>query len=124
MNERLAEAPLTTYNAHLQRGELAYQYDKRLNRAIFFPRVIPEDAIIEWRMSQGRGAVYSSTVVFPRGGTPYNVALIDLDEGFRLMSRVESPDPMDVAIGQRVVARFLPGEGEEPPMVVFDRVDA
>jgi uncharacterized OB-fold protein len=40
--------------------------------------------------------------VYPRKGEPYNVALIDCDEGFRLMSRVEGIPPMDVAIGTRV----------------------
>ena len=123
MYERIAESPLSTFVAHMERGELAYQYDNVRGRAIFFPRVIPEKGSIEWRVSQGRGTVHSSTVVFPRGGTPYNVALVDLDEGFRMMSRVEGPDPMQVAIGQRVQARILPAEGEDLPLVVFDRMD-
>ncbi|GAA5236464.1 OB-fold domain-containing protein [Verticiella sediminum] len=124
MNERIAQSPLATYTAHLQRGALAYQYDKERDHAVFFPRVIPENGSVEWRVSQGRGTVYSSTVVFPRGAAPYNVALIDLDEGFRMMSRVECPDPMQVTIGQRVSARIVRAEGEELPLVVFDRVDA
>ena len=117
------ESPLTTYGRHLSKGELAYQFDPDQGRAIFYPRVIPEGSGIEWRVSEGLGTVYSSTVVFPRGGTPYNVALIELDEGFRMMSRVETEDPMEVTIGQRVQARILPAVGEEHPLVVFDRVD-
>lgn len=124
MSERIVESPLATYTAHLRRGELAYQYDKARHRAIFFPRVGSGNGSIEWRVSLGHGTVHSSTVVFPRGAPPYNVALIDLDEGFRMMSRVESPDPMHVVIGQRVSARILSAEGDEQPLVVFDRVDA
>jgi uncharacterized OB-fold protein len=45
-------------------------------------------------VSKGRGTVYATTVVHPAEGAPYNVALIDCDEGFRLMSRVEDIAPM------------------------------
>ena len=37
----------------------------------------------------GRGVVYATTAVYRRDGEPYNVALVDLEEGFRMMSRVE-----------------------------------
>ena len=36
---------------------------------------------------------------------PYTVATVELDEGPRLLGRVEPPAP--VAIGDRVVARFV-----------------
>ena len=46
--------------------------------------------------------MYSSTVIHAKGLDPYNVALIDLDEGFRMMSRVEEIAPYEVSIGMRV----------------------
>ena len=52
-------------------------------------------------------------------GEPYNVALIDCDEGFRLMSRVEEIDPMQVKIGMRVRFRLHRPGGDEPPYPVF-----
>jgi hypothetical protein len=33
-------SPLATYNAHLEKGELAYQFSPAANRAVFFPRVL------------------------------------------------------------------------------------
>jgi uncharacterized OB-fold protein len=41
-------------------------------------------------------------VIYSRDEKPYNVALIDVDEGYRMMSRVEGIDPEDIRIGMRV----------------------
>jgi acetyl-CoA acetyltransferase len=68
---------------------------------------------LEWRVSAGLGTVYSTTVVHPVDGKPFNVALIDLDEGFRMMSRVEDIAPADVAVGMRVVFRVHQSAGEQ-----------
>lgn len=60
--------------------------------------------------SAGRGVVYAfvtaHVAVSPgyNGELPYTVATVELDEGPRLLGRVESQDP--VAIGARVAARF------------------
>jgi uncharacterized protein len=120
--ERLAESPLTTYQRHLDRGELAYQWSVDANRAVFYPRVIcpyTGSERLEWRLSAGLGTVYATTVTHPREGAPYNVALIDVDEGFRLMSRVEDIAPEDVRIGMRVTFRAHKPAGDEPAYPVF-----
>ena len=61
---------------------------------------------LTWVDASGEGTVHSTTVVARKAeqGGPYNVALIDLDEGVRMMSRVEGVAPDAVAIGQRVAA--------------------
>ena len=51
-------------------------------------------------------------------GGDYNVVLVDLDEGVRLMSRVEGVDPHSVKIGQRVKARVQVTDGKG--LVLFD----
>ena len=117
-----ATSPLGAYLDHLRRGELAYQFSAAANAAVFYPRVIcpftgSDD--LQWRISKGLGTVYATTVVTPQKGDPYNVALIDLDEGFRLMSRVEDIPPLDVRIGMRVKFRVHAAEGDEPPYPVF-----
>jgi uncharacterized OB-fold protein len=121
--ERIAESPLATYQAHLERGELAYQWSPEANRAVFYPRVIcpfTGSERLEWRVSAGLGTVYATTVVHPaREGAPYNVALIDCDEGFRLMSRVEDVAPETVRIGMRVRFRVHRPVGDDPPYPVF-----
>jgi hypothetical protein len=116
------QSPLNTYLAHLEKGELAYQFSPEAGRAVFYPRVLcpfTGSGKLEWRVSKGLGTVYSTTVVHPAKGGPYNVALIDCDEGFRLMSRVEDIDPMAVKIDQRVRFRVHRPGGEEPPYPVF-----
>jgi uncharacterized OB-fold protein len=115
-------SPLATYISHLEKGELAYQFSPEANRAVFFPRVLcpfTGSDRLEWRVSRGRGTVYATTVVYPAEGTPFNVALVDCDEGFRLMSRVEEIAPEQVAIGMRVKFRVHRPGGEEAPTPVF-----
>jgi len=115
-------SPLNRYLAHLEKGELAYQYSPEAGKAVFYPRLLcpfTGSANLEWRVSQGTGTVHATTVVHPAQGTPFNVALIDCDEGFRLMSRVEGIDPMKVRIGQRVRFRVHRPGGDDPPCPVF-----
>jgi uncharacterized OB-fold protein len=115
-------SPLTTYLEHLGKAELAYQFSPEANAAVFYPRVIcpfTGSDRLEWRVSKGMGTVHATTVVSPQQGAPYNVALIDIDEGFRMMSRVEDIAPLDVRIGMRVKFRVHQAEGDEPPYPVF-----
>jgi uncharacterized OB-fold protein len=116
------DSPLTTYLGHLERNELAYQFSPEAERAVFYPRVVcpfTGSDRLEWRVSKGLGTVYATTVVHPGEGKPFNVALIDCDEGFRLMSRVEDIAPEEVRIGQRVRFRVHRPGGDEPPCPVF-----
>ena len=115
-------SPYATYVSHLEKGELAYQFSPAANRAVFYPRVLcpfTGSDKLEWRVSKGSGTVYATTIVHPAEGAPFNVALIDCDEGFRLMSRVEDIAPMDVKIGMRVRFRVHKPGGEEDPIPVF-----
>lgn len=115
------KSPNAVYTEHCTAGELAYQVDTQTGKAVFYPRVMApgSGAALEWRISKGHGTVYATTAVANRGAPSHNVALIDLDEGFRLMSRVEGIDAMAVKIGQRVQMRMAPGEGDQPPYPVF-----
>lgn len=90
-------APLTTFADHCARGELAYTVDAD-GRPVWPPRWG-----LAWRVSAGRGEVHATTTVRRRGEEPHNVALVALDEGFRMMSRVEADE---VAVGMRVEVRF------------------
>ena len=122
-----AVSPLKTYVDHLERNELAYQYSPEADRAVFYPRVLcpfTGSTRLEWKISAGLGTVYATTVVHPQEGPPYNVALIDCDEGFRLMSRVEDVAPDKVAIGMRVRFRVHQPGGDEPPCPVFVPTEA
>lgn len=124
--ERTTESPLAIYQSHLEKGELAYQWSPAADRAVFYPRVIcpfSGSDQLEWRVSAGLGTVYAATVTHPREGAAYNVALIDCDEGFRLMSRVEEIAPDAVRIGMRVRFRVHRPDGDEPAYPVFVPVE-
>lgn len=116
------KSPLAMYVEHLEKDELAYQFSPEANKPVFYPRIIcpfTGSDRLEWRVSKGMGTVHATTVVYPQNGQPYNVALIDMDEGFRMMSRVEAVAPLDVHIGMRVKFRVHKAEGDEPPYPVF-----
>jgi len=115
-------SPLQRYLGFLENGELAYQYSPAVGRAVFFPRVAcpySGQENLEWRVSSGRGVVYAMTTVHPASGEPYNVALIDCVEGFRMMSRVEGLPAAEIRIGMAVELRIIPRAGDEPPLPVF-----
>ena len=125
MQSLMQQSPLGTYLEHLKKGELAYQVTAS-GEAIFYPRAVAPvtGGDLTWRVSKGLGTVYSTTVVYYKDEQPLNVALIDMDEGFRLMSRVEDIDPMQVKIGMRVRFRAHPGDQKQPPYPVFTSVEA
>ncbi|HUI02916.1 MAG TPA: Zn-ribbon domain-containing OB-fold protein, partial [Acidimicrobiales bacterium] len=67
---------------------------------------------VVWEEACGRGSVYSFTVIRQnyarpfRDQIPYVVALVDLEEGPRLMTNVVGCAPEDVRIGMAVRATF------------------
>lgn len=114
------------YQAALDQGRFLLQRCDGCGRAIFFPReACPHcgSGSLQWAAPSGLGSVYSTTVVRRKveAGGDLNVALIDLDEGVRLMSRVEGLAPAEVRIGQRVRARVQLNEGRG--LLVFDPLE-
>lgn len=109
----MKRSPADVYLEHCRRHELAYQVDEHA-RPVFRPRVGDR---LQWRVSAGRGTVYAVTVVHPRGDAEaYNIVLVDLDEGFRMMSSVIGGGP--VVIGARVEVRWREEDGA--PVPVFE----
>ncbi|MBI4184061.1 MAG: Zn-ribbon domain-containing OB-fold protein [Proteobacteria bacterium] len=116
--------PDALFEEGLKAGRLRIQRCQRSGRCFFPPRLLspysgtPE---VEWVEVSGRGTVYSTTVVRqrPERGGDYNIALVDLEEGGRMMTRVEGVPPAEVRIGMRVKARIASGP-EGAPVVLFD----
>jgi uncharacterized OB-fold protein len=113
----MPESPAAAFQAHCRAGRLAFQVAPD-GSAVFPPRLAAPGtgAPLRWSVSAGRGAVYAVTVVRRRGEEPSSVVLVDLDEGFRMMSRVEGLAPEDVTIGLRLTARFT---DDDPPVAFF-----
>lgn len=118
--------PDAEHQAHLTEGRLMLLRSRSGGRAFFHPRVAQPGTgatDLEWVEASGRGVVYSTTVV--RAKPPaesYNVALIDLAEGPRLMSKVVGLAPEAVRIGMAVRSRI--DATEAGPLLVFEPVDA
>lgn len=99
-------APGVVYDRFLSDGILAYQRCAECGRAIFHPRVLCRfcgSDSLRWHRSAGRGTVYAVTALHPRNEEDYNVSLVDVDEGFRMMSNVIGVQPSEVRIGARVL---------------------
>jgi uncharacterized protein len=114
------EAPALAYRRHLENGKLGYQRCADCSAAVFYPRVLCPvcgSGALEWRESAGRGTVYATTAVHSRDRDPRNVALVDLDEGFRMMSRVEGVPAEEVEIGARVSLEVRHRDEDEPVAV-------
>jgi uncharacterized OB-fold protein len=114
--------PDIEYLEHLKAGRFVLQRSQSSGRHVFYPRVAEPGTgaqDLEWVDASGLGAVYAMTVIHPKPpAEPYNVVLVDLDEGPRMMSRVEHLEDSPLQIGMRVKARIVAADGE--PYVVFD----
>lgn len=88
--------------------EFRFQRCNDCGKAQFYPRAICFDchgSNLTWEVSVGKGTVHSATTVhrgpsvaFKADG-PYQVALVDMDEGFRFMANVRGAE---AEIGTRV----------------------
>ena len=78
--------------------------------AAYCPECLDENA--QWTPMSGRGIVFSSIVFHQvyhpgfKNDVPYNVSLIQLDEGPRLFSNVVGVPPGSVKVGDRVEVQF------------------
>ena len=112
MTAALANAigPDATYAAFLANGSFKIQRCI-CGEHLFFPRMACTHCgsfELSWVDASGGATLYSFTVVArkPSLGGDYNVALVDLDEGPRLMSRIAQV-PLDrLSIGMRLRARI------------------
>jgi uncharacterized OB-fold protein len=77
---------------------------------------------LEWRPASGRGTVHSFTVDHKGhpaigGGTPFVIALVDLDEGARVMTNVVGCPPDAVSVGLAVRVTWEPlSDGRQLPL--------
>ena len=110
------------YRSFLDRQIFALPKCTKCNQFHFFPRVVcPHcgEFELEWLAVSGKGQVYSTTTIRrkPERGGPYNVCLITLEEGPRMMSRIEGIDAESVKIGDKVTACI--NNDSEESFVVF-----
>jgi len=93
---------------------LVYQRCRLCGTNVFYPRDIcpgPDCfgvGTLDWVESSGKGTVYSFTVSYQpahpafKEDVPYMLAIVELDEGWRMNTNIINADPKDMAIGMKV----------------------
>lgn len=95
-------------------GKLLLQRCKDCEKACYYPRYLcphcHSTELVDFQAS-GRGTIYSYTVTtrgileYANAGA-YVLAMIELDEGPKIVSNIVDYDPAELAIGQRVEVVF------------------
>lgn len=115
--------PEAQYRAHLAAGRFMIQRSRSTGGYVFYPRTaLPGSgtADLEWVPASGHGTVYSTSTVrrSEAEGGDHNVALVELAEGPRTMTRIIGCTPDAVVIGMAV--RAVIGEQDGAPILLFE----
>ncbi len=101
-----------------RQGQLLLQYCTECHRHQFYPRLYCMQCgsnALRWFEASGHGVIYSYTIIRQNkspefvNDTPYNVAIVQLQEGPRMMSNIVDIDPGELRV-------------DLPVTVVFDQV--
>lgn len=117
-----AAKPVEEFLQHLREGRFMLQRSRSSGCHIFYPRVAePRTGArdLEWVEVSGRGTVYAATIQRAKPpSSDSSLVLVELEEGPRMLSRIEGILPDAVRIGMMVRARIVVDGGD--PFVVFE----
>lgn len=101
---------------------LLFQRCGACGAAVFNPASVCRacrSADLRWERSAGRGHLYSWTVAWrpqtPAFTVPYAPVIVDLDEGYQMLSNVVGCDVADLRVGLPVEVCFHPVPGRTLP---------
>lgn len=106
-------------------GRFEIQHCRSCGHRQFPPRVACtacHGGDLDWQEAGGRGVVYSFTVVHRapldafKADIPYVIAIVELEEGVRVMMNLRGTDPADVTIGMPIEIFFEPTVEGQPPL--------
>ena len=98
-----------------RRGELVLPRCRTCSTVFFYPRELCPECLssdLDWVTASGRGRVYSYTIVHQpahptfRADSPYVYAIVQLDEGVRMVSNIVDCPHDELAINMPVAAVF------------------
>jgi uncharacterized OB-fold protein len=98
-------------------GRLLIRRCRACGRAHHYPRPFCPHCWseeVEWTEASGRATLYTWSVVFANDLAPFNerlpyvAAVVDLEEGVRLMTNVEGCPPEDLSVGMDLVVDYRP----------------
>ncbi len=101
-------------------GRLLIQHCAACGHRQHYPRPLCTacGATPEWERASGRGTVHTFTIIRQNGAPPfrdelpYVVAVVELEEGPRMLSNVTGCAPEDVHVGMEVVAYAVRVDGD------------
>lgn len=126
----IVNADSAPYWEGARRDKLLLQQCADCGAIRFFPRYLCTECgsdNTDWVEASGKGTVHSFTVVhraaFPefQAQTPYVVALVDLEEGPRMMTNIVGDGALDVEIGEPVTVTFEARGGDGAKVPQFRR---
>ncbi len=126
----VANADSAVYWQSAREGKLVLRRCKSCGETHFMPRYLCPvcwSTDLEWIEAAGKGTVHSFTIIRRASSpaftalTPYVVALIDLEEGPRMMSNIVGDGALDVQIGDGVALQFEDREGAKLPQFSLEK---
>jgi uncharacterized OB-fold protein len=103
------------YWAAANEGKLLMKKCNGCGKTHFFPRAICpycQSSDTVWYEASGKGVIYSYSVM-RRGGTPYAIAYVTVDEGITMMTNIVDCDHDALAVGQAVEVTFRQSDGDQ-----------
>jgi len=102
-----------TFYDFCRQRRLVIQYCAKCDSYVFYPRSVCPDCWeggLAWVDASGRGSVFTFTIQHREppgyeGQAPYVVAMVELEEGVRMMTRIVA-EPYGVTIGMPVRVAF------------------
>jgi len=120
MSEYKKPLPLMTKLSRIfyegcKRGKLLYQQCRDCQEVVFFPKELCSSCMsrdLEWKESEGKGKIHTFTVTYEgappefMADAPFALAIINMDEGFRIMSNIVECDLDRIVCDMRVEVIF------------------
>jgi uncharacterized OB-fold protein len=108
------------------RRELLIKRCDDCGRAHFYPRPFCPHCwseAVRWERASGRASLYTYSIVRSHdlpafaARVPYVAAIVELDEGPRMMTHVVGAEPAEVAIGMALAVDFAPAGADGDKLV-------
>ena len=108
-------------------GQLAMQVCKSCGRGHHYPRSLCphcHSEELQWTRTDGRGIIYSFTVVSRGKNEPYVLAYVEIAPGVRVLTHIVDCDPAGLVIGGSVRAVFRPAPAGQNVLLFTPAGDA
>lgn len=114
---------LSPYFEGIARRQLLVPHCQACGKPHFYPRYACPSCwgeVYDWRPALGSGRIHSHTTVLANPPSffvallPFRIAIIDLDEGVRMLSNVIGDEP--ITVGDIVALEFIDRAGSTLPV--------